>query len=67
MLKLKVPTMSCGHCTSTIEKAVKAIDPAAKLTPDLGSSTVLIESTAADAAVRAAIQTAGYENELLAV
>ena len=46
MLKLKVPDMSCGHCASTVEKAVRTVDPAAQVTVDLGSSTVAVESNA---------------------
>ena len=32
MRSFKVPDMSCGHCTATIEKAIKAIDPTASVT-----------------------------------
>ena len=66
MLKLNVPTMSCGHCVSTIEKAVKAIDPAAEVTVDLPSRTVSVLSKDSDASVAQAIKDAGYESHLLA-
>ncbi|WP_144223816.1 heavy-metal-associated domain-containing protein [Mesorhizobium amorphae] len=46
MLNLKVPEMTCGHCASTVEKAVKGVDPKAKVTVDLGASTVSVEGAA---------------------
>ncbi|MFC3325047.1 heavy-metal-associated domain-containing protein [Mesorhizobium cantuariense] len=60
MLKLKVPDMSCGHCASTIEKAVKSVDPAARVIVDLGASTVAVETKANDATIRDVIKSAGY-------
>ena len=44
MLTLKVPDMSCGHCAATIEKAVKSVDPAAKVKADIEKKTVSIDS-----------------------
>ena len=66
MLKLKVPEMSCGHCASTIEKAVKGVDPTARVAVDLSSSTVAVETTADEASIRDVIKSAGYDNELAA-
>lgn len=67
MLKLKVPDMSCSHCVSTIEKAVKSVDPTARVAADLGSSTVAVETKADENAVRDVIRSVGYDNEPLAV
>lgn len=66
MLKLKVPDMSCGHCASTIEKAVKSVDAAAQVAVDLGSSTVAVETKVDETAIRDVIRSAGYDNELAA-
>lgn len=66
MMRLKVPDMSCGHCVSTIEKAVKSVDPAARVAVDLASSTVAVETKADETAVRDVIRSAGYDNEPLA-
>ncbi|RWG19719.1 MAG: copper chaperone [Mesorhizobium sp.] len=63
MLKLKVPDMSCGHCASTIEKAVKSVDPAARVTVDLRSSTVAVETKADETTICDVIKAAGYDNE----
>ena len=67
MLNLKVPEMTCGHCASTVEKAVKGVDPKAKVTVDLGASTVSVEGAADEDAGAAAILQAGYANEKLVV
>lgn len=37
--KLHVPDISCGHCTAAVDKAVKAIDPDARIETDLSSKT----------------------------
>ena len=66
MLKLKVPQMTCGHCASTIEKAVKSVDPEAKVQVDLGEKTVSVETTAEEKSVKDSIATAGYDNEKIA-
>jgi len=66
MLKLSVPKMSCGHCASTIEKAVKSVDPGAKITVDLSKATVAISTSSSGKAISQAIKQAGYENAELA-
>ncbi len=66
MLKLSVPKMSCGHCASTIEKAVKSVDPGAKITVDLSKATVAISTSSSGKAISQAVKEAGYENTELA-
>ena len=61
MSSFNVPDMSCGHCTAAIEKAVKAIDPTATVSCDLGTKEVSVESIVSDHAVSEAIRDAGYE------
>jgi copper chaperone len=61
MIAFEVNDMSCGHCVSTITKAVQAVDQGAKVQADLATHRVLIEPTASDAAtLGAAIKEAGY-------
>ncbi|MEP7298105.1 MAG: heavy-metal-associated domain-containing protein [Burkholderiales bacterium] len=45
MKAFEVQDMTCGHCISTITKAVKALDPAAKVQIDLATHRVEIESS----------------------
>ena len=61
MITFEVNDMTCGHCVSTITKAVKSTDTNAKVSFDLATHRVVIEPNEADPAeLRAAIQDAGY-------
>ncbi|MEO6078887.1 MAG: heavy-metal-associated domain-containing protein [Steroidobacteraceae bacterium] len=61
MATFEVKDMTCGHCKSTITKAVLALDPAAEVRIDLLSHRVQIESGSVDvAAFGQAIAEAGY-------
>lgn len=60
MLAFEVNDMTCGHCASTITKAVKTVDPEADVQVDLDRHLVRV-ATASDAgAVQKAISDAGY-------
>ncbi|SFP84519.1 heavy-metal-associated domain-containing protein [Tranquillimonas alkanivorans] len=61
MTKYKVEKMSCGHCTSAIEKSIRSVDPAAQVDCDLSDRTVQVDSALDDDAIRNAIREAGYE------
>lgn len=61
MIAFEVNDMTCGHCASTITKALKAVDADARVEIDLAAHRVQIEPAAADAdELREAIQDAGY-------
>ncbi len=60
MLKLNVPDMACGHCSNAVTQALKTLDPTAEVQIDLETKLVSVSTTAAEAAVRAAIAEAGY-------
>lgn len=66
MMKLKVDEMSCGHCVSTVRKAVETVDPTAKVSVDLPTGTVTVDSVATEGAITDAIRSAGYPAERLA-
>lgn len=55
-----VPKMSCGHCTSAIEKGIKAKDPSAVVTTDLDLRLVTVQSDLAQTDIQEAIANAGY-------
>ena len=67
MTRLNVPDMSCGHCTTAIEKAIMSIDPTAKVSCDLGTHNVDVESFLNERALSEAIHGAGYEVKTSAV
>jgi copper chaperone len=61
MISFKVDDMTCGHCVSTITKALKGVDATAKVQFDLATHRVDIEPGQAHAAqLRDAIQEAGF-------
>ncbi len=60
MIELTVKDMTCGHCASTIARAVKDVDAQGKCEVDLGSKRVRIESSHAAEEFVAAIEEAGY-------
>ncbi len=59
-LQLTVPDMACSACGETITKAVKAVDSTALVQADPKTKLVNIETHASEAAVREAIEAAGY-------
>ncbi|WP_431854179.1 heavy-metal-associated domain-containing protein [Azospirillum sp.] len=66
MLKLKVKGMTCGHCAQTVTKAVEALPAVERAVVDLSAGEVAVEGAAGEAAVRQAIEDAGYEVQGLA-
>jgi len=62
-MKFHVPDMSCGHCTATIEKGVKAADATARVASDLASKTVEITSTLDAPALQKVLADVGYPAE----
>lgn len=63
MFELNVPEMTCGHCASTINKAVKELDPTARVEFSLGEHRVRIASSATREELIAALAEAGYSAE----
>jgi len=65
-MNFTVPEMSCGHCTSSIEKAIKAADPAATVDCDIAERRVSVQSSLPLADLTSAIKEAGYASEQIA-
>lgn len=59
-MRLHIDKMVCGGCVRTVTQAVTAVDPAAKVSADLGDRTVSVETTADRARIEAALAEAGY-------
>ena len=59
-IDLAIDDMTCGHCASTITKAVKEIDAAARCEVDLGAKRVRIASDLPASEFIEAIGEAGY-------
>jgi copper chaperone len=61
MVTFEVQDMTCGHCVSSITKAVRAIDQGAQVTADLATHRVQIEPAESDRTqLSDAIREAGY-------
>ncbi len=61
MITFEVPDMTCGHCVSTITKALKALDTNARVQIDLATHRVQVEPTdSTEQEIRDAIQEVGY-------
>lgn len=56
-----VPDISCDHCKHAIETEVATVDGVERVDVDVADKTVRVTGGAEDAAVRAAIDEAGYE------
>lgn len=60
-MKFSIPEMSCGHCTASIEKAIKEADPAAQVACDLPSRSVEVTSALSAEAITATLDEIGFE------
>ncbi|UWQ95522.1 heavy-metal-associated domain-containing protein [Rhodobacteraceae bacterium M385] len=61
-MRFNVPEMSCGHCKSAIETAIKGADPAATLDFDMPKRAIEIESSLAGSQLQSVMKDAGYES-----
>lgn len=62
VLQYTVPAMHCGHCKTAVTEEVSAVPGVESVVVDLDAKRVEVSGTALDdAAIRAAIEEAGYE------
>jgi copper chaperone len=59
-IEFAVEDMSCGHCASSITRAVKEVDAAGRCEVDLAAKRVRIESDQPAEEFKAAIEEAGF-------
>jgi copper chaperone len=59
-IALKVTGMSCNHCISLVNKAITKLQADAKVTVDLASQQVQVESSLAAEDLIAALDEAGF-------
>ena len=61
-LTYSVPGLSCGHCVAAVTREVSQVAGVADVSVDLDAKTVVVRGEGVgDAAVRAAIDEAGYD------
>ncbi|HEV2070959.1 MAG TPA: heavy-metal-associated domain-containing protein [Acidimicrobiales bacterium] len=61
MTTYSVPGISCDHCKRAIEGEVGQVEGVDRVEVDVATKTVDVVGEASEAAVRAAIDEAGYE------
>jgi copper chaperone CopZ len=62
-LTYSVPGISCGHCKNAIEAEVREVSGVESAIVDIDARVVVVEGSAAEDDVRAAVVEAGYEVE----
>ena len=60
MYLFTVPNMTCGGCAKSVTKALQSVDAAAKIETDPLKREVRVESSVAEADLRAVLTEAGY-------
>jgi copper chaperone len=60
MYEFKVQGMTCGSCANTITYALRSIDPKVKVSADVKSQTLRVESNQDRGALSNLIEEAGY-------
>lgn len=55
-----LPQMTCGHCASTVNLALKLVDPACEVSVDLARREIQVRSTEDRAALAEALTDSGY-------
>jgi len=60
MIELNIPTMTCGHCVKTVTETVHRVDAGARVTIDLATHKVRIESPQPQQSFAAALAEEGY-------
>lgn len=60
MYEFKVEGMSCNHCVQTITKSLNKLDSRAKVSVDLASQLVTVDSAEDPKTLAAEIEEAGY-------
>ena len=58
---IKIEGMSCGHCRTAVEKALKAVAGVETAVVDLEKKQAVVTGNAVMGAMREAVEDAGYE------
>ncbi|MEM7590875.1 MAG: heavy-metal-associated domain-containing protein [Cyanobacteria bacterium P01_A01_bin.83] len=62
-INLKVPSIVCDGCVTTIKDAILTAEPKAKVDIDLGTKQVSVDTEASEASIRQVITAVGHEVE----
>lgn len=59
-MEFDIPAMSCGHCVKAITQTLTQLDPDAKISVDLATKKVTLQTSKDRPTVAAALTEAGY-------
>lgn len=59
-MELHIPHMTCGGCLRVVQRAIRSVDPDARVSADLARRMILIEGASDDSRVRQALTKAGF-------
>jgi copper chaperone len=59
-MQFKIENMTCGGCASSVTKAIRSVDPSARVTADPGTRTVEIISDQPRDLFESCLEQAGY-------
>lgn len=62
-ITLKVPSIACQVCATTITKAIQNSEPDAQVTVDVSNKVVTVETQASEAKIKEIIVNAGHQPE----
>ena len=62
-INLKVPSMVCDGCVSTVKDAILTHEPQAKVNIDLDTKQVKVDTDASEASIKQIITAAGHTVE----
>jgi copper chaperone len=60
MIELNVKGMTCGHCVTSVTRAIKSVDAGADVQVDLGTGRVRVEGRSTPQELTGALGAAGY-------
>ncbi|MBN9480134.1 MAG: heavy-metal-associated domain-containing protein [Bordetella sp.] len=63
MISLYIPKIRCDGCVAAVERAIRSIDPAAKVTADVPARRVEVGTTSSRQSLAEALAAAGYPVE----
>lgn len=59
-MELRIEGMTCGGCARSVTKAIRSVDPDARVEADPAARTIEVETTASPADLRRVLAEAGY-------
>lgn len=59
-MDLRIESMTCGGCARSVTRAIRSVDPAARVEANPAARAVKVETTATQAAILQVLDEAGF-------